>query len=171
MESPPSPKVNLLNPLEALEALLAARSPKDQVKSPRPPKKIVKPEAKEWKPPSSPSGAKSDSESPPSPRENLTNPLEALEAAESPEAQLGFPQKIVKAKAEGAASLKGSTGVKRTRIDKRAVTHMREVFQRTQKPSKEEKYRIAEIFGLTRKQVGCWFASERFKVNKSKEPN
>ena len=171
LESPPSPKVNLLNPLEALEALLAARSPKDQVKSPRPPKKIVKPEAKEWKPPSSPSGAKSDSESPPSPRENLTNPLEALEAAESPEAQLGFPQKIVKAKAEGAASLKGSTGVKRTRIDKRAVTHMREVFQRTQKPSKEEKYRIAEIFGLTRKQVGCWFASERFKVNKSKEPN
>ena len=56
------------------------------------------------------------------------------------------------------------------RFDERAVTHMKEVFQKTQKPSKDEKLKIAEMFALTKKQVGCWFASERYRM-KAKESN
>ena len=62
------------------------------------------------------------------------------------------------------------TTIKRARLDKKAVTHMKEVLQRTPNPSKKERHKIAEIFGITKEQVRAWFRSARLRM-KSKESN
>ena len=59
---------------------------------------------------------------------------------------------------------KGLNGIRR--LDERAVTHMEEVFQRTQNPPMDEKLRIAEMFGLTKTQVIGWFTHQRTKMRK-----
>ena len=63
--------------------------------------------------------------------------------------------------ANSAGALGADPASKRQRLDERAVTHMKEVFQRTQKPSKEERHKIAEIFGITKNQVWAWFWRNR----------
>ena len=55
-------------------------------------------------------------------------------------------------------------------LHERAVTHMKEVFQKNPDPPMDERLRIAEMFALTKKQVVDWFASERYRM-KAKESN